>query len=439
MTTLHDRLADLADDAPPGGPAPGLWDRGRQYHRRRRAGTAVIVGAAVLVLATVVGIGWTQTPHEVAPARPGGELRLPDRLYTPSPWLPGTDETGPIGPVVAVLTSTRGSEDSGIVGVSAAGAYAFLDLEDLGSTEEVEVSPNGRWVAYPLVGDPEGEPNTSTSEVAYVGLGVHDTVTGETERLEVRTEHGLQPATIAWGGSTVWWSWYQYVDGGDDGFARSVEGQDSGIAWDLASGEQRMFDNRDFPRLGEVSSLGESAISVSGRRLVESMIHAPETEIGRFDVRPELGAFVSPDISRVALLEDTDDASMSGLAEPLAITEPRSGRTLVTSRVPGPRVERLLGWRDDGHVVIQAFGRKSGGDYLTVDVVTGERRPLMDPGQQNGEVRIPQDVWQAEVFDAPAPPDPMNPRTVILLWGAGAAVVLVAGAALVLWRRRVRA
>ena len=37
MTTLHDRLADLArDQAPTAPPAPELWVRGRRYHRRRR-------------------------------------------------------------------------------------------------------------------------------------------------------------------------------------------------------------------------------------------------------------------------------------------------------------------------------------------------------------------------------------------------------------------
>ena len=40
MTTLHDRLADLADDAPPGGPAPALGARPALRHRRAGAGTA---------------------------------------------------------------------------------------------------------------------------------------------------------------------------------------------------------------------------------------------------------------------------------------------------------------------------------------------------------------------------------------------------------------
>jgi hypothetical protein len=55
MDTLHDRLAELADDAPTGGaPAAELWARGKRAHRLRAAALA----AAVAVVGTVgTGIG----------------------------------------------------------------------------------------------------------------------------------------------------------------------------------------------------------------------------------------------------------------------------------------------------------------------------------------------------------------------------------------------
>src|SRR6188472_369728 len=50
MDTLHDRLTDLAEDAPTGGaPAADLWARGKRAHRLRVAGLAaalLVVGAA---------------------------------------------------------------------------------------------------------------------------------------------------------------------------------------------------------------------------------------------------------------------------------------------------------------------------------------------------------------------------------------------------------
>src|SRR5918995_7015855 len=53
MDTLHERLAELADDAPTGGaPASELWARGKRAHRRR----AAALGVSVLVLGAV-GVG----------------------------------------------------------------------------------------------------------------------------------------------------------------------------------------------------------------------------------------------------------------------------------------------------------------------------------------------------------------------------------------------
>jgi hypothetical protein len=40
MTTLHDRLVDLAEVAPEALPAPGLWDRDRDRESQARDGLA---------------------------------------------------------------------------------------------------------------------------------------------------------------------------------------------------------------------------------------------------------------------------------------------------------------------------------------------------------------------------------------------------------------
>ena len=55
MDTLHDRLAELAEDAPTGGPpAAELWARGKRAHRLR----AGAVAAALLVVGAIgTGIG----------------------------------------------------------------------------------------------------------------------------------------------------------------------------------------------------------------------------------------------------------------------------------------------------------------------------------------------------------------------------------------------
>ncbi|MFI2706715.1 hypothetical protein ACH5WX_04140, partial [Nocardioides sp. CER28] len=69
MSTLHERLAELAEDAPVGGALPeDLWDRGRRIARRRRLGTATIAAVACLALALVGVLGWQRGRTSVEPA-----------------------------------------------------------------------------------------------------------------------------------------------------------------------------------------------------------------------------------------------------------------------------------------------------------------------------------------------------------------------------------
>jgi hypothetical protein len=108
-TSLHDRLAELADDAPPGGPVPELWDRATRLHRTRRAGTVVILAVAAALLVAVGLLVHVRSTSDVLPA--SGTAGVPDRLYAPGRWLPGTTEAGPLGQLAAVLPAVRGVVD----------------------------------------------------------------------------------------------------------------------------------------------------------------------------------------------------------------------------------------------------------------------------------------------------------------------------------------
>ena len=104
MTTLHDRLSDLADEAS-SDPLPGdLWATGRRLHRRHRAGHR----ARRRDRGRSPGRYRRAELVEVARRRRtgvrGGATRLPDRFYWPTgPAHNGTD-TGPIGPLSALLS-----------------------------------------------------------------------------------------------------------------------------------------------------------------------------------------------------------------------------------------------------------------------------------------------------------------------------------------------
>jgi len=83
MTTLHDRLADLAEEVPRTLPPPDLWRTGK---RRARRGRLASIGAVVAV-AAIVGLGnsalvahlQSDAPVVESPSR----TVLPDRFYEP--------------------------------------------------------------------------------------------------------------------------------------------------------------------------------------------------------------------------------------------------------------------------------------------------------------------------------------------------------------------
>ena len=133
---LRERLGALADAAPTTVSTPDLWRRGRRRQVRR----ALAATVAIAAVSTIVGIGGATIARKVESigpvTSPSERMRLPDRFFSPSPWLKGTDDTGPIGPLVAVTYTVRRSwrsSSNGLVGVSATtGEYRFLDLPGWG-------------------------------------------------------------------------------------------------------------------------------------------------------------------------------------------------------------------------------------------------------------------------------------------------------------------
>jgi hypothetical protein len=56
MPTLHERFADLAEDAPQSPTPAGIWRDGRRRARARRVGTAVVIAATVVGLGAIGGL-----------------------------------------------------------------------------------------------------------------------------------------------------------------------------------------------------------------------------------------------------------------------------------------------------------------------------------------------------------------------------------------------
>lgn len=445
MTTLHDRLGDLADEAPTNAEPDGLWATGRRLHRRQRAGTAVVLVTVAALLGGLAGLSWSQGRVQVEPAGLDTELGMPDQIWLADGHLPGTDETGPIGPLVAVVPNVReqwiGDASNGLVGISATGEYAFLDLprraEPAYDAGRPALSADGRYLAYWLAGRPSGEPGDLDGD-PVVGVGVYDTVTGVDFEYTVETEHGLGPENLVWADGLLWFDVWQVVEPRDDGFASK---RMQVVAWAPTSDEATVWErrDRDIPDLYEASTWQDSVVTVTGRSVVGTSRDGL-VSWGRFADRLYFRSplYISPDGSLGIAQQNLDDdrqpngpllvgrvgAQSADLPELDFLGVPQTGE------VP---VDELLGWRDDTHVVAYMYGPASEADLRMIDVTTGESTTL---GYAEGnQPTFASNALRGPVFEAPEPPTPLNP---FLVSGAAASVLLAAGLALLWWRRRVQ-
>jgi hypothetical protein len=183
MDTLHDRLAELADDAPTGGAQPAeLWARGKRAHRLRSAGLA----AALLVVGAVgTDIGVHLADGDRSGPAPAGTVGIALPIeYPAGDKLPDLGDTP--GPLAAIWLDPRAGSGAGApeaVGlVAESGTFGTLPIDLPDDDPEgpdymtVALSPDGRRMAYP---SPTGE------------LIVHDLVTGDNYSPAIETRAGF--------------------------------------------------------------------------------------------------------------------------------------------------------------------------------------------------------------------------------------------------------
>lgn len=447
MSTLHDRLADLAaragDDPAAGVPAGELWTRGRRYGRSRRAGAAVLVVAAVVALVAGRIVVAAVQPIEIAPAGSAAELRLPDRLFVPDPWTPDTDEVGPIGPLVAIVGAPRArwgslAEHADLAGVDGAGEYAFLALDDR-TGDDLALSPDGRHLAYWYAEDAADVPGAATEKPAD-GVAVLDTVAGTTERYAVDSPLGLMPDRMTWAGERLWAPLWHYDDVNDQSASSDLA---SVLVWDLGTGERAETSRDGLAVVGELTAWDGDLVDLRGDRLVRVSPDGERRVVARLgDAELDAPAYVDPSGTRVAVLRNTDpDGAASNRPEPVAVGILGSGGTVELADLPGGRVDRIVGWRSDHELVTYRFG-EGGVLYEVVDVLTGAREQLVElPAESSAPNElVAADALAAPVFAAPEPPDLRDPRLVLAAGaGTGLAAIALGLVGLALWRRRVRA
>ena len=189
MDTLHDRLAELANDAPTGGAPPGeLWARGKRTHRLRAAalaGTLLVVGA----VGTGIGVRLTDgdgNRTDTVPARIAG-IALPIE-YPVGKELPSLGDTP--GPLAAIWLAPRepytlDDDDAGrapeAVGlVAETGRFGTLPIDLSPAMYEAPdahfaLSPDGRRIAYYT---PTEDPESAGDDRSYE-MAVRDLVSGD--------------------------------------------------------------------------------------------------------------------------------------------------------------------------------------------------------------------------------------------------------------------
>ncbi len=444
MTTdLREQLEELADGLPPVRPPDDLWSRGRRRQRRTRAVTTVVTLVAVLVvtLGGVLGSEWLRTaaPQPVAGR---GRAAVPDRLETPSPRLPGTDEAGPIGPLAVIagaerVTSWWGGTGNGLVGVSATtGEYRFLDLPDLAATDVADpldvsdpvLSPDGRRVGY-WFGDADHPERVA-------GFAVYDTVTGDVSQQAVATKQGLYVQEMAWvDEDTLLLTYGQVVSREGDQDTGSVGGRGFGTwLWRPGGTPQRIRTGADV--LGSVVSTGggrfvlSTGLELEWRDLASGertrQVGLPDAAAGEADA-----VGVDPTGRTVVALPQTATGSAGRL-----LVGTVAGEESTTFR-PAPldvSVFDVVGWSDWEHVLLRGAHGSDAAVYA-VDVRTGTHRLLVaeDRDRWGQFPDYATDLWAAGTVSRPAPDHVTDPRLTAV--GAGLGALALAGVALA-WRRR---
>ncbi|MCD4524478.1 hypothetical protein [Nocardioides sp. cx-173] len=454
MSTLHERLAELAEVSeqhPDPGTAQAAVARGRAYRRRRRVGTVATLVASAAALAAILGVTLSRSGGEVEPAPADAPTGLPAELYEPSPWLPGTGDT-PLGVLAAILPAERKTwttTDTGLVGVSATtGAYRFLDLPDPVPHElhGAAISPDGRRVAYWTTGDTRLSPDSDSGPVA--GVAVYDSATGDVQRHQIETDHGVMPDGLIWSDrETLWLGYGQYVGGdADPEMDQSTSMQGPWLTW-------RVGHDAPTPSALPPGSRIEDAIDdrvlLSGRLAGYVVTDAAQSTRRVFTIGDDLSVSPVLDASgvHVAVVSGrSDEPGVSG-SNPNSVLvgrlpsrgQGKVGRLTMREVPDSENTFDVVTWTDDRHVVlVQAADASSWHSprLVVVDVRTGEKQVLTSSVERRANFLS--DHYATDLFDhptitAPEPPHPWDPR---VSTGLAAGVLLAGALVLTIWRRR---
>jgi len=412
-TDLHDQLADLATDAPTRPmPAAELWQRGRRNGRRRRAVRVAAAALCVVLLGLAGSTTWRalSTPDVPPTDTPSGDLHLPQTLFMPSPWTEGTASAGQIGPLSALGARTRLVPDGlfgshsyfQLFGISAVdGTARFLDIPTTGDPDwpgrstQVALSPDGRKVGYLRY-----ENANPSDDGTLLGWGVYDTVTGETVELaDPRVPHptGLDAFEIEFSADS------RYLETVYSPTEHETSRTDVLAVWDVETGERIHVEGPGYYWLPNMGT-GPAGI-VWGR----------DDRVFTFDpaTRTTTSVGLNHEVADAAWAPQGTSFAYLAMGKPDAA--PERWRLFVGSdvaRLTHVRLRfepnRVLGWRDRFHVVVDDYRLR----YAVVDVRTGAASygRIHHRGNWALAPQLAADLWGNSLVPGVPPPEAHDPR-----------------------------
>lgn len=420
METLHERFADLAEEAPVNPTPDGIWAEGRRRARSRRLGTAVVAAVTLVALSALGGLA---VHRASGPGFAGSDTTpaIPSAIYHPSPWLSGTGDRPP-GRLSVLIPGKRGGWPHyhwGTVGVSATtGEYHYLEIPGCLSVDGL--APDGRHVSCYTGADSGGR------EVVE-GVAIYDTVTGHVDRW-IPGSGKVGPDTLTWNGSD----------------AVTFRAGDTSYLWHFGQAAPRPIPTRLTQRVGTAGAAGLYLAGHDGFFYLDPARHRRQRSVtlGR-DARTTSPAAVSPSGRRIAVTHPTDTSSTLLVGQVSA----RDGRARLAPVPADLQWPRVVGWADEEHVLVVSQVSPVGSGrpddpqarYALdrVDVVSGEVDQVarMSDQQTSWGATFAASLLGAPTRDFPAPPHPVNQR---LELGLFVGLLLLGAAALAVWRRRVR-
>ncbi|GAA1912834.1 hypothetical protein [Nocardioides marmoribigeumensis] len=448
---LKQGLGEIADDARVAHlAADPLWRQGIQRRNRRRAGTVAGTLAVLALVAGVVGIAATPgrlRTEQAPPAAALDETHLPDRVWMPSPWTPGTNRAGDPGRIAVLFwdngrrRSSGGADGGGWVSVSAVdGKYRYLDLPDLlfdGSDAPV-LSPDGRYLAYPLRTAGADDASAGVSR----GWAVYDAQTGRVRRhLPEGTPKGVGQGAIVWGPDSrvLLLDVCRVTEVTRDSLSCETKSTD---VWDVTTDRHSSMTGAFASEV--VGRSGDDLLLRSGRRLDRLDVRTARAEpLGRTGSVPDNGleaTFVdrAGTVATMATAPQSQgpndrislQVARQQLGEGAPVAQPRTLVSEVDSIEPlevtaDGRVLALMSWRGGPTVVARVDSTAPSSATDLVRFV--EFRGALP--------QVATDLAAVPTVAGVRPPDVRDPRLV----GGGTALLLAAVAGVgLLWRRRCR-